>query len=228
MRSPPRSSPPLFSSQDIMDEHLRRQALPNPTAAQYQSLAAQQYGTPSQHPTLPPPTNFGMYNMTTNGTSSTGTTIPSIQPQHHNGLRPIQPAYPYGPSSSYSSQPGNVASAPAHTNGHQLGQSFQQGYQDIRQNGLGVGHHTQMYPNTMLPNPEEPLHVVGQQGRRGVLPTVPGRPPPSAGRQPINPQKNADGKYDCPHCNKTYLHLKHLKRHLLRRKFHALLPWKSD
>lgn len=30
------------------------------------------------------------------------------------------------------------------------------------------------------------------------------------------PQKDADGKYPCPHCNKTYLHAKHLKRHLLR------------
>ncbi|KAI7520336.1 hypothetical protein KC317_g22415, partial [Hortaea werneckii] len=30
------------------------------------------------------------------------------------------------------------------------------------------------------------------------------------------PQKDADGKYPCPHCNKTYLHAKHLRRHLLR------------
>ncbi|EJT69054.1 hypothetical protein GGTG_13451 [Gaeumannomyces tritici R3-111a-1] len=30
------------------------------------------------------------------------------------------------------------------------------------------------------------------------------------------PQKDADGKFPCPHCSKTYLHAKHLKRHLLR------------
>ena len=30
------------------------------------------------------------------------------------------------------------------------------------------------------------------------------------------PQKDDDGKFPCPHCNKTYLHAKHLKRHLLR------------
>ncbi|KAK2067569.1 hypothetical protein P8C59_001298 [Phyllachora maydis] len=30
------------------------------------------------------------------------------------------------------------------------------------------------------------------------------------------PQKDADGKFPCPHCTKTYLHAKHLKRHLLR------------
>lgn len=28
---------------------------------------------------------------------------------------------------------------------------------------------------------------------------------------------NADGKYPCPHCSRTYLHTKHLKRHLFRR-----------
>jgi hypothetical protein len=36
-----------------------------------------------------------------------------------------------------------------------------------------------------------------------------------------NATKNAEGKYECPHCNKTYLHLKHLKRHLLRREFNS-------
>jgi hypothetical protein len=33
------------------------------------------------------------------------------------------------------------------------------------------------------------------------------------------PSKNSDGKYPCPHCTKTYLHAKHLKRHLLRREY---------
>jgi len=28
--------------------------------------------------------------------------------------------------------------------------------------------------------------------------------------------KDSSGKFPCPHCNKSYLHLKHLKRHLLR------------
>ena len=31
-------------------------------------------------------------------------------------------------------------------------------------------------------------------------------------------QKDADDKFPCPHCNKTYLHDKHLKRHMLRRR----------
>jgi hypothetical protein len=30
------------------------------------------------------------------------------------------------------------------------------------------------------------------------------------------PVKDQDGKFPCPNCNKTYLHAKHLKRHMLR------------
>ena len=71
-------------------------------------------------------------------------------------------------------------------------------------------------------NPPRP--VVGSQGRRGILPNAEGRPPvASADIDPslkanFNPAKGADGKYACPHCQKTYLHAKHLKRHHLRRK----------
>jgi len=74
---------------------------------------------------------------------------------------------------------------------------------------------------------EPPTHVVGSQGRRGILPSAPGRPPVSAtstatGKNAMIPAKDADGKFPCPHCTKTYLHAKHLKRHLLRRKFSPL------
>lgn len=74
-----------------------------------------------------------------------------------------------------------------------------------------------------IPNQEpEPTHVVGSQGRRGILPSAPGRAaPPTPGAatstKSMIPAKDADGKFPCPHCNKTYLHAKHLKRHLLRR-----------
>lgn len=68
-----------------------------------------------------------------------------------------------------------------------------------------------------------PTHVVGSQGRRGILPSATGRPS-AVNNQTVNggkhsPQlvKDADGKYPCPHCNKPYLHAKHLKRHMLRR-----------
>lgn len=65
--------------------------------------------------------------------------------------------------------------------------------------------------------------VVGSQGRRGILPSVPGRAAVNGvngtAKNTTIPAKDADGKFPCPHCNKTYLHAKHLKRHLLRRKF---------
>jgi len=75
--------------------------------------------------------------------------------------------------------------------------------------------------NAFMQNEEAPTHVVGSQGRRGILPSAPGRPnPPAQGSaqssKSLIPQKDADGKFPCPHCNKTYLHAKHLKRHLLR------------
>ena len=75
---------------------------------------------------------------------------------------------------------------------------------------------------SFMQNEEAPTHVVGSQGRRGILPSAPGRPnPPAQGSaqstKSMIPQKDADGKFPCPHCNKTYLHAKHLKRHLLRR-----------
>lgn len=67
-------------------------------------------------------------------------------------------------------------------------------------------------------------HVVGSQGRRGILPSAPGRPPVmpngvnGSPKSSAVPQKDADGKFPCPNCTKTYLHAKHLKRHMLRRK----------
>jgi hypothetical protein len=70
----------------------------------------------------------------------------------------------------------------------------------------------------------QPTHVVGLQGRRGILPRAAGRPAvvpgeSATGHKSANtPGKDADGKYPCPNCDKTYLHAKHLKRHLLRRK----------
>ena len=98
------------------------------------------------------------------------------------------------------------------------------------QNSFNAG-----FPNFGGPNPmaqgqympgqeqEPPTHVVGSQGRRGILPSAPGRAAPPTGvaatSKSMIPAKDADGKFPCPHCNKTYLHAKHLKRHLLRREY---------
>ncbi|KAF2261514.1 hypothetical protein CC78DRAFT_470154 [Lojkania enalia] len=122
-------------------------------------------------------------------------------------------------STTYSSQAPLISSTAAHSNNHHLAPApLSSGLQDVRVSGIGLAPHSQLYPHPpILSNQEpEPVHVVGQQGRRGVLPTHPGRPPPTAGKAPANPNKNSEGKFECPHCNKTYLHLKHLKRHLLR------------
>ncbi|GAO16581.1 hypothetical protein UVI_02019810 [Ustilaginoidea virens] len=82
------------------------------------------------------------------------------------------------------------------------------------------GPGSMMQPNNVLHEGDQPTHVVGSQGRRGILPSAPGRPAaPTAGtgaKNNIIPVKDADGKFPCPHCTKTYLHAKHLKRHLLR------------
>lgn len=78
----------------------------------------------------------------------------------------------------------------------------------------------------------QPTHVVGSQGRRGILPSAVGRPAAvpigsANGQKTANvPTKDAEGKFPCPHCAKTYLHAKHLKRHLLRRKF-LLISYRS-
>jgi hypothetical protein len=76
---------------------------------------------------------------------------------------------------------------------------------------------------TFVPKEPSRTQVVGSQGRRGILPSVPGRAAVAlpngvngTAKSATIPVKDADGKFPCPHCNKTYLHAKHLKRHLLR------------
>ncbi|KAF1995416.1 hypothetical protein P154DRAFT_548506 [Amniculicola lignicola CBS 123094] len=221
-----------------MDDRYRQAGLPNPAGGQYQSLAQSYNASQGNLPTLPPlhgngtqfPSIYGHnsnpqqsmapHSSSTSAPSSTGTTIPSIASQHP-PLRPIQPS-PSSymlPTSSYSSAQSLLSTSAAHSNAHHLAPApLSNGMQDSRNGGLGLTSHSQLYAHApLLPNQDpEPLHVVGQQGRRGVLPTHPGRPQPTAGKPPTNPNKNAEGKYECPHCNKTYLHLKHLKRHLLR------------
>lgn len=80
---------------------------------------------------------------------------------------------------------------------------------------------------------EEPSQVVGSQGRRGTLPSANGRPVAVADSKPSTAatgglkKDSNDGKWPCEHCNKRYLHAKHLKRHLLRRESKAQIPFTS-
>ncbi|KAE8871083.1 hypothetical protein PTNB73_02542 [Pyrenophora teres f. teres] len=191
-----------------------------PGLGNYPSIGQQYNGQQNQLPTLPPLQSAGQYQPMYGHNSNPHTPQPphtpvtsasngsaTMPPLQHPPLRPLQPTPSYLPMTSAYSQAPMLSTAAAHSNGHQLGPSP----------GMGLGH-ASMYTHTpVLPNQEpEPVHVVGQQGRRGVLPTHPGRPAPAAGKTPTAATKNAEGKYECPHCNKTYLHLKHLKRHLLR------------
>ena len=90
-----------------------------------------------------------------------------------------------------------------------------------------LSHGTHMNQLNAAEEPQ-PTHVVGSQGRRGILPSAAGRPAAIAGantsgqKAAPTPPKDAEGKYPCPHCTKNYLHAKHLKRHLLRREYSPL------
>ncbi|KFY67210.1 hypothetical protein V496_01689 [Pseudogymnoascus sp. VKM F-4515 (FW-2607)] len=68
---------------------------------------------------------------------------------------------------------------------------------------------------------EAPTHVVESQGRRGILFSASRRPfvaatSLGASKNGQTPVQDAGRKFPCLHCVKTYLHAKHLKRHLLR------------
>lgn len=83
----------------------------------------------------------------------------------------------------------------------------------------------QSLPQLSASQETEPTHVVGSQGRRGILPSADGRPV-AVENSSDSKAANAglrkdpdDGKWPCEHCNKRYLHAKHLKRHLLRRMY---------
>lgn len=146
---------------------------------------------PYQHP--PPPQSYP----STSGMVQRSTTVTASHPQ------PIAPAPPSG-----GRVPPELRPMPA-------------GAGMPQQPGMNSPYaQSPLMPQPgMLPDAEQPTHVVGSQGRRGILPSAPGRPAaPAAGSATKTqiPQKDADGKFPCPHCTKTYLHAKHLKRHLLR------------
>jgi hypothetical protein len=76
---------------------------------------------------------------------------------------------------------------------------------------------------SLMPDSGPPTRVVGSQSRTAILPSAPGRPAaPAAGSAEAKNQifrRDTDGKFPCPYCDRIYLHQKHLKRHVMRRKF---------
>ncbi|KAI9171198.1 Nicotinate catabolism cluster-specific transcription factor [Paramyrothecium foliicola] len=222
------------------------QTYPSPTAISPHHL---QSGSPLPQtlPPLQPPTSamqplYGSHPHTprTPGTPNTPNSahnLPAYQQSSQPGSRPgiysmAQNPYPphpgYGTSGAMmpqattaASHPQPIAPAPAGSRGPPVLRPMPPG--GIMSQSAVNGPYG---PNTMLNHPvlteqEPPTHVVGSQGRRGILPSAPGRPAaPTAGsgtaKSTVIPVKDADGKFPCPHCTKTYLHAKHLKRHLLR------------
>lgn len=151
-------------------------------------------------------------------TSSMGLPPASMLPQPPNQPTPPQ-NYPQQQQTRQGYQP-TLAPAPPRTSLDPLANSY--GHPDARQQWSGA----EGMPGMTADVGRDPTrtHVVGSQGRRGILPSAPGRPPVSANglngspKGGQMPQKDADGKFPCPNCTKTYLHAKHLKRHMLRRK----------
>ncbi|KAL5371350.1 hypothetical protein DPSP01_014321 [Paraphaeosphaeria sporulosa] len=136
---------------------------------------------------------------------------PPVASQHHH-LRPLQPPPSYLLTSAPYSQAPLLPTSDAQSN-VLWENAVTAGPRDVRTGVMGSFH------LPALSNQDfRTACVVGRQGRRGVLPVHPGRPSPAVHTTVTNPIKNDEGKYECPHCNKSYLHLKHLKRHLLRRK----------
>jgi len=214
---------------------------------------SQQTNSPSQatHPTLPPLQSqqngsyaqFGSLSYNQPGSqvhtpSTPRTPVTSSmghQPggayshvSHENMAPPHYGQNPYGMTSSMMYPSSTATSLPSATSSSGLPtiRPMPPGGVTTTMGGLpSLGNPQMGQSPAFLQNEEAPTHVVGSQGRRGILPSAPGRPnAPVTGTgtgQPTKnmiPQKDSDGKYPCPHCNKTYLHAKHLKRHLLRRK----------
>ncbi|KAF4624185.1 hypothetical protein G7Y89_g13987 [Cudoniella acicularis] len=198
---PPHTLPPLQGSQHAM---------------------MQGYGSAPRTPSTP----------NTPGSANTMGNFPQIGGQSRNyqmmpGNNYQQGQQPYRTSSSMMPQSSTAMSHPQPIAPAPAQNRMPQTLRPMPPNGLQHMQSGMSSPygqgTMMLQEMEPPTHVVGSQGRRGILPSAPGRPAPVATgtgstKNAMIPAKDADGKFPCPHCTKTYLHAKHLKRHLLRRK----------
>ena len=180
--------------------------------------------SPARHPQPAYPTNTSLFSNA------------ALQGQNHQTS--FQPTYPQGLQqlSNNASYDSRITSPYGFNQNHNI-QSGQGRLADLRP--MPAGGVTQPASSTSYASsrslastihapendPLERIHVVGSQGRRGILPSAEGRPAALtnngavATKAAVAPVKDSDGKFPCPHCNKTYLHAKHLKRHLLRRKY---------
>ncbi|KAI4163300.1 MAG: hypothetical protein LQ342_003035 [Letrouitia transgressa] len=182
-------------------------------------LVPQNYGNPfatdpGGHRSQPlPPSHLPP----TSNPSSNGNSYPVYAPTattHYHGQNPVFPYRP--PASESQGYPPYNSSGPS------------QGFPTLLPMPNSNTQQHQSYPPPTASTPttssfeQHPTHVVGSQGRRGILPSAAGRPSaipngaPGGSKASTTPTKDNDGKFPCEHCAKTYLHAKHLKRHLLR------------
>ncbi|RYP49129.1 hypothetical protein DL768_005126 [Monosporascus sp. mg162] len=174
-------------------------------------------GTPNSH--TPQPQAMSNYPPPNQG-AGRGSWMPNPYPQQpHQGYATSSSMMPQ--TSVAASHPQPIAPAPAAARPPVLRPMPAGGV--MPQQGLPSpygGSPMMPHQQAILQENDQPTHVVGSQGRRGILPSAPGRPAAPTGsgasKNTVIPQKDADGKFPCPHCTKTYLHAKHLKRHLLR------------
>ena len=171
-------------------------------------------------PTISHATTFPVY----------ATSLDAPYPGHQSSY--AQPARPFQPPHTYSSQPSTTqafqtyaAPVPMQVRRPELRPMPAGGLTELPQiSSYSKGSSASSLVSLQSTRDPQPTHVVGSQGRRGILPSTDGRPPAVGNGTSTSqksagiPPKDAEGKYPCPYCTKNYLHAKHLKRHLLRRK----------
>ncbi|OJD10449.1 hypothetical protein AJ78_08548 [Emergomyces pasteurianus Ep9510] len=156
------------------------------------------------------------------------TTVNSLPPSsfltHHHSQQQYSSNGLLPPSTTSQAYPQPIAPAPPRDRRSDYGGALPSGaFSDSGSKGPPVANTNSLRnsPTAFVPKDPPRTQVVGSQGRRGILPSVPGRAAAitngtNGTAKTAIPPKDADGKFPCPHCNKTYLHAKHLKRHLLR------------
>ncbi|KAF7559663.1 hypothetical protein G7046_g4497 [Stylonectria norvegica] len=204
----PPLQPPTSAMQPLYGSHPHTPRTPGTPNTPGSSNNLPSYQQQQQQQTSQPGGRGGLYSMAQNqypphpGYGTSGAMMPqaTTAASHPQPIAPA-PAGGRGPPVLRPMPPGGIMSQPGVSSPY--------------------GPSSLMQPNQVLQEGDQPTHVVGSQGRRGILPSAPGRPAaPAAGtgatKSTVIPVKDADGKFPCPHCTKTYLHAKHLKRHLLR------------
>ncbi|KKZ66646.1 hypothetical protein EMCG_00209 [[Emmonsia] crescens] len=231
---PPQGPPPLSNlHQYQMQPHYsmaQPHTLPPLQHPQSHSPVHPSYlGQPYRHemPRYPPTSANDVY-AASSAPMPPHTTVNSLPPSsfltHHHSQQQYSSHGLLPPSTTSHAYPQPIAPAPPRDRRADYGGALPSGAFSGAGSNRPIVANTNSLPNSptaFVPKDPPRTQVVGSQGRRGILPSVPGRAAAitngaNGTAKTAIPAKDADGKFPCPHCNKTYLHAKHLKRHLLR------------